>query len=432
MKIQFWGATEDVTGSMTFVDLPQGKILVDCGLTQGSKEIEKLNYLPLPHAASSIKAVVITHAHLDHSGYLPRLVRNGFRGPVYCTPATAKLMRIILSDSAGLSEDGFYEEKDVTKTMNLVKTKNWNDRFEIAGGEISFFAAGHILGASSVMIKSGGKKIIFSGDLGRTNDPILLSHDVAPKADIIIMESTYGGSNRKGDMEKELFTFLMKISRESRVGIIACFAVARAQTLLTLIHEFHERHPEDNVRVVYDSPMMKEANRVYQEYSHLTSHEESLFAALDKADAIEHQREWESLKKKSGPLIILSSSGMLTGGRISRHLHNWKDDDKAILFLPGYQGENTPGRSIAEGSRNLTTPEGYHFTWKGEILTSEAFSSHADQSELIKWITPNNKDASIYLIHGNTSAKRALSDKLQSIGYEKITIPTRGTILNAQ
>ena len=426
MKLHFWGATEDVTGSMTFVDLPEGRILIDCGLTQGSEETEKLNRVPLPYKAKEISAVIITHAHLDHSGYLPRLVKNGFRGSVYCTPATAKLMKIILMDSAGLSEDGFYEESDVTATMNLVKTKEWMDHFTVSGADVHLIPAGHILGASCVVIKSQGKRILFSGDLGRFDDPILLPHAPAPAADIIVMESTYGGKSRQGNMEKELYTFLTTVSRESRVGIIASFAVARGQTLLTMIHEFYERHPEEKVRIVFDSPMMKEANTVYQKYAHMTAHADSVFSAMDEADGIEYQREWESLKKKKGPLIIISSSGMLTGGRINRHLHNWKDDEKAILFLPGYQAEGTPGRSLAQGDRTLRTQDGNPFLWEGEVWTSEAFSSHADQGELIKWLGTENKSSRIFLLHGETESKSALSEKLSGLGFENVSVPGRG------
>jgi metallo-beta-lactamase family protein len=174
---------------------------------------------------------------------------------------------------------------------------------------------------------------------------------------MVVMDSTYGGKNRQGDYRKELHTFLTTISRESRVGIIASFAVARAQMLMTLIFEFYQRHPEYKVRVVLDSPMMKEASKIYKQYAFLTLHKDALYSAMESFEVLEHQSEWESLRKKSGPLIILSSSGMLTGGRIKRHLQNWQDDSKAILFLPGYQGEGTPGRAFVEGERMLNTGE---------------------------------------------------------------------------
>lgn len=428
MKLEFWGSTDDVTGSMTFLHLKNGTLMIDCGLAQGTKETESINLLPLPVKPADIKAVVITHAHLDHSGYLPRLVKRGFRGPIYCTPATSRLMRIILLDSAKLNEDDFYSEEDVQATLNLVRTKDWHLPFEELDATITFLPAGHILGASSVKIKTSAETIVFSGDLGRFDDPILPEHETCPEADIIVMESTYGGKNRSGDMEKELHSFLATISRRSRVGIIASFAVARAQMLLTLISEFYERHPEEKVRVCIDSPMMAEANKVYRQYSHLTRHPESVFSALEKFDLIEFQREWETLRRKEGPLIIVSSSGMLTGGRIHRHLFNWRDDEKAILFLPGYQGKGTPGRALQEGKRELIGPLDEPFIWRGEVWSSDQFSSHGDQEDLLRWVGPHNKKAKIFLLHGEESAKSALRNELEKIGYSSITIPNRGTV----
>jgi metallo-beta-lactamase family protein len=427
MKIHFWGATDDVTGSMTLLQLPGGKVLVDCGLAQGTPEVEKLNSLPFPFSPSELSAVIITHAHLDHSGQLPTLVKKGFRGQIYCTPPTAKLMRIILLDSAKLGDgEGPYNEEDVNQTLTLIKTHEWEEKFTVAGSVVSLFPAGHILGASSVMFRDQEKKIIFSGDLGRTNDPILPLRPSCPSGDVVIMESTYGGKIREGDLETELHSFLMTVSKESRVGIIASFAVARAQVLLTLIHEFFLRHPESRVRIVMDSPMMKEANKVYQQYAHLTTRQSAVFEALEEVDSIDFRGEWDSLKKKKGPLIVLSSSGMLTGGRISRHLFNWHEDEKAILYLPGYQGEGTPGRSLLEGSRSLKGPKGEEFIWQGEVWNSSAFSSHADQIELLEWAAGTSRTSRIYLLHGEAENKKTLKEKLLDIGFTHVEIPHRG------
>ena len=430
MKLQFWGATDEVTGSMTFIHCEDGTLLIDCGLTQGTKETEKLNFLTLPIKPENITAVIITHAHLDHSGYLPRLVKNGFKGNIYCTPSTAKLMRIILLDSAKLNEDIFYTTEDVQSTLKLIRTKEWHEPFNELGALVSFFPAGHILGASSIKLKVQGKTLIFSGDLGRYDDPILPKHPTCPKADIIVMESTYGGKNRTGNLEKELHSFLATIARESRVGIIASFAVARAQMLLTLIHEFYLRHPEEKARVCIDSPMMAEANKVYRQFAQLTLHPESVYSALEEFDLIEHRGEWESLSKKTGPLIILSSSGMLSGGRINRHLYNWRNDEKAILFLPGYQGEGTPGKSFLEGQRNLKGPDEEYFQWRGEVWTSEQFSSHGDQRDLMKWITSENKTAKIFLLHGEPGAKVALKKQMEKEKFTFVELPLRGQRLD--
>jgi metallo-beta-lactamase family protein len=426
MKITFWGATHEVTGSKTFIELPEGLVMIDCGLVQGDEKTEEKNLKPLPFNPKEVKAVIVTHAHLDHSGYLPRLIKKGFNGPIYCTPASSKLIRIILLDSAGLMEDEFYTTQDVQKTLSLIKTIEWNESTSICGANFKFVSAGHILGASSVIIESQGKKIMFSGDLGRTNDPIIPPPEKCPTVDMVVMESTYGNRNRTGDMEKELHTFLVDISKNSRVGIIASFAVARAQMLLTLIYEFHERHPEYKFRVVMDSPMMKEASKVYKQYAHLTLKKDSLFSAISEGEVIEHIKEWKSLQKKDGPLLIITSSGMLSGGRIKRHLQNWQDDSDAILFLPGYQAEGTPGRAFIEGQRQIKMDDGNDINWHGQVLSSDAFSSHADQSELMDWIDNVPQKVPIYLVHGDDTAKEVFKRTLLATGRESVIIPLDG------
>ncbi len=428
MKIIFWGATDQVTGSKTFVELPEGRILIDCGLVQGPENAEEQNLENLPFKPSDIKAIILTHAHLDHSGYLPRLVKKGFNGPIYCTPATAKLVKIILLDSAKLSEEEFYSQQDVMLTDSLIKPVNWHQKISILGAQFELTPAGHIIGASSVILKSEDKKIIFSGDLGRFDDPLLPPPELCHDGSLIIMESTYGGKLRVGDYHKDLHTFIASVVTDSRVGIIASFAVARAQMLMSLIFDFFQRHPEYKVRVVLDSPMMKEASKIYKQFSALTKNQNLVVSAMEEFDVLEHEREWESLQKKSGPLIIISSSGMLTGGRIKRHLANWQNDNKAILFLPGYQGEGTPGRAFLEGDRTIPFNEEENIHWSGEVWGSEAFSSHADQGELIQWLEGVDKSRSICLLHGEAVAKMELKKKLNGLGYKNVFIPFKGEI----
>lgn len=426
MKIIFWGATREVTGSKTFIELPKGLIMIDCGLVQGDEKTEKKNQKPLPFPPKEIKAVLVTHAHLDHSGYLPRLIKQGFSGPIYCTPATAKLMRIILTDSASVMEEKFYTLQDVQQTLSLIKTIEWNETTSIQGGYFKFISAGHILGASSVIIESEGKKVMFSGDLGRRNDPIIPPPEKCSSVDMVVMESTYGDRNRSGDMEKELHSFLIDIYRNSRVGIIASFAVARAQMLLTLIYEFHQRHPEYKCRVVMDSPMMIEASKVYMQFAHLTLKKGSLFSAISEGEIIEHIKEWNSLQKKDGPLLIISSSGMLSGGRVMRHLQNWQGDSEAILFLPGYQAIGTPGRAFLEGQRKIKIDDGNDIHWLGKVLSSDAFSSHADQSELMDWIRDVPMFVPLFLLHGDDKVKMVFKNTLLASGRGCVNIPHDG------
>lgn len=428
MKIQFVGATEDVTGSMTLLTTSQGKMLIDCGLYQGVTEVVKKNLVPLPFDPREIKAIVLTHAHLDHSGFIPRLIKKGFRGDIFCTKETMKLARIIMADSAKImekSEDhllhNFYATEDVSVATSLFKLKKFNEHFEVLGMDIHLLPAGHILGASSVFIQAE-KNYVFSGDLGRSNDPLIKAPAHCPPTDVLVIESTYGGRVREGDYEQELISFLRKIKKESKVGIIASFAVARAQSLITLIHKYYKENPDEKIRLVIDGPMMTEANKVYREFAEQTKWPEDLKEALEHIEVIDEAREWESLSKKTGPLLIITSSGMVTGGRIWRYLENWQDDENACLFLPGYQAKGTAGKALSEGDRIIYSEEGVKVKWTGEVISSQAFSSHADQTELLEWIKDVDPMTEIYLNHGETTSKNMLKKKLMELGYKHVNI----------
>ncbi len=430
MKITFIGATKDVTGSMTLLENSAGKILIDCGLYQGPNEVVKKNLLPLPFNPKNIDAIILTHAHLDHSGLIPRLTRVGFRGQIFCTKPTMKLAHIIMADSAHIMErnehhllNGFYESPDVVVATSLFKTKKLHAPFDVLGMTVTFQSSGHILGAVSVHIVDGADSAVFSGDLGRSNDPMNFPPEACPKAKTIVMESTYGGKVRSGNMHVELINFLKKIKAESKVGIIASFAVARAQLLITLIQQFYKDHPEEKVRMIIDGPMMTEANKIYKEFSDLTRMPEELRNALEDLDIIDHVSEWNSIRKKDGPLIIISSSGMIAGGRIWRYIENWQNDKSAVVFLPGYQAEGTPGKELSIGNRNIQSEDGTPIHWSGEIVSSSAFSSHADQNELMAWLTNVDKETKIFLIHGEYESKLALKKKLLELGYKNCIIP---------
>ena len=429
MNIKFLGAIEDVTGSMILLEFSKGKILIDCGLYQGTNEVVKKNLRSLPFNPKEITDVILTHAHLDHSGFIPRLVKLGFRGNIYATQPTLKLARIIMNDSAHIIEKSehhilksFYEMQDVEIAISLFKSKKFNATFDIEGLSVTLLPAGHILGAASVFITDGDKRIVFSGDLGRLNDPLIPPPEKCPETDILVIESTYGGKVREGDLEQELFNFLKKIKKESRVGIIASFAVARAQSLITLVHQFYENHPEEKIRFVIDGPMMTAANKIYKEFSHETTRPQELLKALEEVEVIDHSRQWESISKKEGPLLIITSSGMVSGGRIWRYLENWQDDNKACLFLPGYQAIGTAGRALSEGVRIIHDEQGKEVHWSGEVISSGAFSSHADQNELLSWISDLEKDTQIFINHGEKISKEKMKAKLQEIGFTNVFI----------
>jgi len=429
VKIQFCGATDEVTGSMTLLEIDGRCGLIDCGLYQGDAGTAEKNFLPIPFDPRVLESVVVTHAHLDHSGKLPYLVKKGFKGAIFCTPETYELVKIILSDSASLNEskdDALYNEEDVKNTIKLIRTVKWEQPFDFLGETAKLFPAGHILGASSLLVE-GDKTIVFSGDLGRNNDLLIPPPPPCPATDVVVMESTYGDRVRKGDAINDMMTFLTKVRKGNTVGIIASFALARGQTLITLIAEIFKVHPELKVPLYFDSPMMKEVNAVYKKHSEITNLPWEMFFALEHADSVDYPREWETLKRKTGPFIVISSSGMVTGGRIFRSLSNWQNDPEAILFLVGYQGENTPGRALLQGERMIKDNEGNDIIWQGEIFSSEAFSSHADQPELLTWAKSSGAKR-IFLIHGEKHSKESLKSKLGLEVTKDILIPIMNEI----
>ncbi|MBY0517964.1 MAG: MBL fold metallo-hydrolase, partial [Bacteriovoracaceae bacterium] len=391
---------------------------------------DEKNFVSLPYSPKSIKEVVITHAHLDHSGYLPRLVKKGFHGSIICTQTTADLIKIILDDSASINrgdDEALYDAEDVKATLKLLRPEKWDHEFSFLGMKAKLIPAGHILGASSLIIEAE-KRIIFSGDIGRSDDYLIPQPVSCPPSDVVIMESTYGGKVRAGNMYDDLLHFLSKVVKEKKIGIIASFAMARGQMLITLIEQAFLAHPELKLPLYFDSPMMKKVNEVYKKHNALTKHPVEMIESLREAEALDFAGQWDTLKKKSGPLLIISSSGMVSGGRIFRHLHNWEHDPNTIIFLPGYQGENTPGRTLKDGGHTIVDTEGESITWAGEVQSSEAFSSHADQNELLNWVK-EAKAKKIVLIHGEEKSKERLKEKLSKITNTKVIIPTRGQTL---
>ena len=428
MELQFIGATDDVTGSMCLLESLGTRILIDCGLHQGIDSIVKKNLDPLPFNPKEITAIILTHAHLDHTGYIPHLVKLGFRGPIYGTEPTLKLALIIMNDSARIIQKNkmhllhsFYDTEDVDIARSLFISKNTHDTFHIGRLSITLTLAGHILGASSIVIQ-GEKKIIFSGDLGRQDDYLMFPPEACPKTDVLVIESTYGGKIRKGNFEEELSDFLLKLIRGSKVGIIASFAVARAQLLIVLIRKFNQTHPDEKIHFVIDGPMMTAANNIYNHFAFETKLNEELKKALNEVEIIDHPHKWESLQKAKGPLVIVTSSGMISGGRIWRYLENWQHDRSACLFLPGHQASGTPGKAILEGQRIIYNEEGKKINWSGEVFTSEAFSSHADQNELLYWLKDLDKKTHIFINHGEQVSKNNLNQKLIELGYNNVTI----------
>ncbi len=420
MKLTFIGATQSVTGSMTLVQDGHTLLLVDAGMYQGMDAEEKM-LTPLPFNPKNLSGVVITHAHLDHCGMLPRLFKLGFKGPVFCTEISAKLMRLILTDSAHLLEEkenpnvqNFYDQKDVERVFGSLQKLTLHKTHEFENVKLTLQDAGHILGATSLLIE-GSKRVLFSGDLGRSDDLLLNPPEKASSdVDLIVMESTYGDRLRPQGMEAELATFLVKIKEQSRTGLIASFAVARAQNLIYMMHQFFTRQPQYKMPVYVDGPMLQSANEIYNRYAHTTKDPQGLKRALAEFEMIEHYKVRQHIQNTDGPKIILASSGMLSGGPVMSYLENFMRDEGASLLLSGFQADGTLGRALIDKKADLLVNK-RPFNWRGEIEQAETFSSHADQKELLSWLA-DNSHTPIMLIHGEESAKIALKKEIEKTG----------------
>lgn len=433
MKLTFVGATETVTGSKTLLEISNETILIDSGLYQEGERAEILNRELLPFDIKKLTAIIITHAHLDHTGFLPFIYQQGYRGPIYLTEATSKLTRIILSDSAELISEGtnpLYSLEDAHNVVSLFRPQKFNEKFNIKNVECIFHRASHILGAASVEIYGENKKILFSGDLGRNDDPILNSPVSRAAVDYIVMESTYGASNRLArDMELEMLTILKKIQNEKLNLLVPCFALHRAQMLTYILKKIFYEHPDLKVPLYLNSPMMEKVTQVYLNNQAEFKIDFNKFNPWEELYFLNNYWDIQRVNETEGPQIILASSGMVEGGRVWTHLVDLAPKNDTLILFPGYLANGTMGFKIASGETNLTSPTLQEFVMKAKILQSDAFSSHAEQSELISWLnSADKKPQVVYLNHGEEKAKLALKEKLESELYNVI-IPKKGEVI---
>lgn len=440
MRLTFLGGAGTVTGSRFAVETERGVVLVDCGMFQGPREIRERNWDPFPLAPSSIEAVVLTHAHLDHCGYLPALVRDGFTGPVLCSPNTARLVPIILRDSARLQEEDtayarkkgysrhaqpreLYDSTDAEAAIALLHPVEFGDTVRLHPDlTCRLDPAGHILGSATVtLMHESGRRLAFSGDLGRDHHP-LLDPPVPPvDADVIVLESTYG-DRAHADVDAEIDELADAITRTlKRKGtvLIPAFAVDRTEVILVALKRLqdHDRIPIAPITV--DSPMALAAHRVYVE-AIADADEELLTSVIAEGPGViqlgnlheAHTPDDSKLLDKGGARIIVSASGMGTGGRVTHHLKALLPDPDNTVILVGYQAQGTPGRMLADGAERIRI-HGKDVSVRAEIVNVEAFSVHADADELIDWIkdartTPDH----VYLVHGEPESSAALAERI--------------------
>jgi metallo-beta-lactamase family protein len=441
--LSFLGGAGTVTGSRFLLDTGRARVLVDCGLYQGAKALRERNWAPFDGDPSEVDAVLLTHAHVDHSGYLPRLHRLGFRGPVYATRSTEQLCHVLLRDSARLQEEaaryaklkGFskhdpalplYTEADADAVMARFRSVEFGDSVGIAKGvDARFSRAGHILGSATLCLGiEGGPRITFSGDLGREAHPLLLPPEPPADADVLLVESTYGDrTHRDNDSVAKLALAIGRTAARGGVTVIPAFAVDRTEVVLLTLRRLIEAHRIPRMPIYVDSPMALAALDIYRQAIQSGSREvrpemRGQRNPFDPGTLIETHSVQESreINDVTEPAIIISASGMATGGRILHHLARRLPDRRNSIVLVGYQAFGTRGQRLLAGETTLKML-GHYVPVRAEIVDITDFSVHADRNELIAWLRQAPSPPAVsFVVHGEADAaaglRRAISDEL--------------------
>jgi len=444
--ITFLGAAGTVTGSKYLLEANGSRVLVDCGLFQGRKPIRQRNWKVPPVDPAKLDAVLLTHAHLDHSGYLPVMRRMGFTGPVYCTSGTHALAGILLPDSGHLQEEDaryvnrkgyskhkpalpLYTQDEAIACLEMLRTVPFNEQIYIAEGiQAIFHPAGHILGASWVQFQFGSMRVTFSGDLGRPHDVLMQPPAALLPTDYLIVESTYG--NRRHAAQSPLYQLnsvvLQTIERDG-ILLSPAFAVGRAQGMLHLIATLKAESKIPDVPVFLNSPMAVNATEIF--CAHPDEHRLSNAACKDMCNVaiyLNSAEESKALNRRSGPMIVISASGMATGGRVVHHLKSWLPDARNTVLFAGYQAAGTRGASLLKGAQSVGI-HGHPIVVKAQIAEISGLSAHADSDELVSWITrPGRQPKKVYITHGEPEAAAALRDRLVDNDGLSVRVPIHG------
>jgi metallo-beta-lactamase family protein len=447
MQVKPLGAAGTVTGSR-FLLLSDGvRVLVDCGLFQGLKSLRLRNWEPFPVPLHELDAIVLTHAHLDHTGYLPVLVRDGFRGKVHLTRPTTDLLPILLEDAGRLQEEdaewanrkGFskhhpalplFTEDDAIRVEDSFQSHSFGKEWEIEGLRFRYHRAGHILGAASVEVRApDGDSVFFSGDLGRSTDRLLPPPEPRVTTRTLIMESTYGDRiHSMTSPEEALAEALNGSLRRGGVAMIASFAVGRAQTIALLIHRLMESGEVPEVPVYLNSPMAIEVTRVHMAHAaELRPDFSEVLAAMDRQHATATVEASKALNRRRGPMVIIAGAGMLTGGRILHHLVAFWDDSRNSLILPGFQAEGTRGRALLRGEQELRI-HGQSVPIRCRVRQLDQISGHADADELVGWASSTAEpEGGVVLVHGEREVAEGLRKRLtDQLGWERVAVAAEG------
>jgi len=433
IKIHFLGAAETVTGSKYLIETAERKILVDCGLFQGIKKLRKMNWNYLSVRADEIDIVLLTHGHLDHTGYLPRLVKNGFNGSVLGTSPTLNIASIILKDSGKIQEEeaerankegysshapaeALYTIKDAEKAIEHFKDAKegvWIDLYE--GIKVRFQYNGHIIGATFIELDINGKRFVFSGDIGRKNDLLMKSPKKPKKADVLFIESTYGDRlHQEEDLESKLKEIITKTVENGGTLIIPSFAVERTQTLMYILWQLRLKNVIPEIEMVMDSPMGANVLAVFHlhEEWHKLSYEECSQMCSNFRIVRDYKETWEVIDSKK-PKIVIAGSGMITGGRVLTYLQQCLGKPETTILLAGYQAEGTRGRQLLEGCSELKI-RGKYYPVKASVENIQSLSAHADQSKLLDWMSDiENTPQQTFIVHGEAQAADTFRVKIK-------------------
>jgi metallo-beta-lactamase family protein len=458
--LEFWGGVGTVTGSKYLIESDRGRVLVDCGLFQGLKELRERNWQDPPFDPASLDAVLITHAHIDHTGYLPRLVAQGFKNPIYCSRGTADLLKILLPDAARLQEEDaayrnrhnltkhspalpLYTEEDARAAIQLIHPlENTGEAMEVAPGiRASFRIAGHILGSSLVLVEiegagndGKGRRVLFSGDLGHYDQPII--HDPAPPpaCDYLLVESTYGDRLHDTEKPQDALTRIINdaVARKGAV-LIPAFAIGRTQELIYLIRELEDKKRIPILPVRVDSPMAAAATQAYshrreeqdEEYASILARREHPLRTHSMVTASSRD-ESKRLNNEQGTRVIISASGMMTGGRVLHHARRILPDHNATIVFVGYQAAGTTGRRILDGQREVKIM-GQFVPVRCKIERIGGFSAHADWKEVLRWLeglpaAPRR----VFNTHGEPEAAEAMRDHIAERFGWRVDVPQYG------
>lgn len=444
MQLKFLGATGTVTGSKYLLSSGSSRVLVDCGLFQGLKQLRLKNWAPLPVKPSEVHAVVLTHAHIDHTGYLPLFVKNGFSGKVYCTDATRDLCKILLPDSAHLQEEeaeyanrrGFskhhpalplYTREDAFKALELLTSVPFDQDVNIGDDlTLRFYPNGHILGSAFARIHNQKTSVLFSGDIGRSNNILMKAPVKVKQADYLLLESTYGNRlHERDDPMLKLATIINKTVIRKGVVVIPVFAVGRAQELLYYIHLLKASGAiADNIPVYLNSPMAVDATAIFTKHrgEHRLSKEEC--AALNRtAHIINSVEESRALNQMKGPMIILSASGMASGGRVVHHLKAFVPKSNNTILFAGFQAAGTRGAAMIAGVKEIKI-HGEYYPVKARIEFISNLSAHADYEEILEWLRGfETAPKKTFIVHGEPIAADAMRLHIEEKLHWRAEVP---------